>query len=104
MRPPPVPMYVLASDAPLGETMETCEIKIETFDRATLTRSPAVPLNLIGIASPLTDVTVTGGPPGVIESDDRALPVMLRVVDVVPLLAVTEIVIAPPPVGVKVPV
>jgi hypothetical protein len=95
---------VLASEAPLGETIETCEIKIETFVRPTLTRSPAVPLNLTGIASPATDVTVTGGPPGVIEKDDRALPVMLRVVDLVPLLAVTEIVTAPPPVGVNVPV
>jgi hypothetical protein len=96
-------MYVLASDAPLGETIETCEIMIETFVRATVTRSPAVPLNFTGIDSPLTEVTVTGGPPGVIESDERALPVMLRVVEVVPLLAVTEIVTAPPPVGVNDP-
>jgi hypothetical protein len=77
---------------------------IETFVSATLTRSPAVPLNLIGIDSPAADVTVTGGPPGVIEEDERALPVMLRVVDVVPLLAVTAMVIVPPPVGVNVPV
>jgi hypothetical protein len=96
-------MYVLESDAPLGDTIETCEIRIETFVSATLTRSPAVPLNLSGIDSPVEEVTVTGGPPGVIESDERALPAMLRVVDVVPLLAVTEIVIAPPAVGVNVP-
>ena len=78
-----MPMYVLASEVPLGETIETCEIMIETFVRATVTRSPAVPLNLIGIASPLTEVTVTGGPPGVIESDERAalLRAALREID-----------------------
>src|SRR5512132_1054377 len=67
-------------------------------------RSPAVPLNLSGIDSPVTEVTVTGGPPGEIESDVRALPVTLRVADVVPLLTVTEKVTAPPAVGVKLPV
>ena len=77
---------------------------IVTFVRATLTRSPAVPLNFSGIDSPLTDVTVTGGPPGEIASDVRTLPVMLRVAEVAPLLAVTEKVTAPPAVGVNVPV
>ena len=75
-----------------------------TFVSATLTRSPAVPLNLSGIDSPATDMTVTGAPPGEMDSDVRTPPVTLRVADVVPLLAVTENVTAPPAVGVNVPV
>src|SRR5690242_1899586 len=102
--PPPPPAYELASDAPLGDSSETCPISIVTFVNEMLTRSPAVPLNLSGIDSPATDVTVTGGPPGEIESEDRPLPVTLRVVDLKPLPAVTEKVTAPPAVGVNVPV
>jgi hypothetical protein len=76
-----------------------------TFESARLTRWPAVPLKRSWTVSPeLAVVTVTGGPPGVIENADFALPMMLRVAELEPAVAVTENVTAPRALGVKVPV
>jgi len=104
MKPPALFAYVLASEDPLDVRIDTCASCIVTFASVRLTRSPAVPLKLTGMGSPATDVTVSGAPPGEIESDARALTVTLRVADAVPLLADTEKVTAPPALGVKVPV
>ena len=96
---------MLATLPPPGARMETCAKGNDTADIARLTFSPAVPLKRsCGLSPDEAAVTVTDGPPGVIEYTCVALHVTLRVVDRLPTDAVTENVTAPPAVGVNVPV
>src|SRR5438874_1478497 len=95
-KPPEVPAYVLPIVPPPGPRSETCAAENETFVIARLTFSPAVPLKrTCGLSPGEVVVTVTGGPPGVMEYAAVALPVTLRVVDRPPTVPVAENVTGP---------
>ena len=104
-KPPDVPAYVVAIELPFGCSSEICTADIVTPDSARLMRSPAVPAKRSWAFSPgEVVVTVTGEPPALIGYACVALPVMLRVLELPPAVAVTEKVTEPRLVGVNVPV
>src|SRR6185503_10318879 len=97
--------YVVAIELPFGCSSEICTADIDTPLSARLMRSPAVPPKRSWAFSPgAVVVTVTGGPPALIGYACVALPVMLRVLELPPTVAVTEKVTDPRAAGVNVPV